>query len=324
MRPCQSNWRWPAILALPLLIAGMPAATLAQTSSPVPYAHPANGAATGRPALSGQPETSSTSIQTRTVSASSVVPATQPTQADCESGPCDYQPAHITIASPAPAPAPWTLPERIQWVAIMLLVVLAYVAIMLALSLLRKIERQTRCCETAAEAAAELAQAALLREQAAIRAERPWVLISVESSSGIENGFAVTATNRGRTPARIETAADKITSAIDQAHLPELPQYEDAEVNSALASVILLPGESIAIKTFSRDEVKGVCKTEEKMSRVERWQELILLYGRVIYRDLVTPEEQQNYESSWCCWYIHGRQKSGMVMAGPLRYNRHT
>jgi hypothetical protein len=150
------------------------------------------------------------------------------------------------------------------------------------------------------------------------------VLITVEPSRSIVNAFALTATNRGRSPARIVTSVDKITSAVDQSHLPAAPQYGDAEPNTALSSVILLPGESIGIRTFSRDDVKSVCETEEKWNRVERWQELILLYGKITYKDLVTLEDKQAYESSWCCWYIHGRQRSGMVMAGPPEYNRHT
>jgi hypothetical protein len=299
MRPRHLIWTWPAILALLLLFAGMLTATLGQTGGPTTYAHPANGAQTPQPAPSAipiQPRTSSavSASQPRATSAASAVPATPTTQPDCESSPCDYQPAHITIATPAPAPAPWTLQERVQWVAIILLVILAYTAILLALSLLRKIERQSRYGE------------------------------AVEPSLSIENGFAVTATNRGRSPARIVNTVDKITTAIDQAHLPETPQYDDAAPNAALASVILLPGESIGIKTFSRENVKSVCLTEEKLNRVERWQEHILLYGKVTYKDLVTLEEKQTYESSWCCWYIHGRQKSGMVMAGPPKYNRHT
>jgi hypothetical protein len=329
MRPRHLIWTWPAILALLLLFAGMLTATLGQTGGPTTYAHPANGAQTPQPAPSAipiQPRTSSavSASQPRATSAASAVPATPTTQPDCESSPCDYQPAHITIATPAPAPAPWTLQERVQWVAIILLVILAYTAILLALSLLRKIERQSRYGEAAAQAAAETAQAAVLQVHATIRAERPWVLIAVEPSLSIENGFAVTATNRGRSPARIVNTVDKITTAIDQAHLPETPQYDDAAPNAALASVILLPGESIGIKTFSRENVKSVCLTEEKLNRVERWQEHILLYGKVTYKDLVTLEEKQTYESSWCCWYIHGRQKSGMVMAGPPKYNRHT
>jgi hypothetical protein len=243
---------------------------------------------------------------------------------DCFGGACDYQPSHITIATPAPAPEPWPLPQRIAWAANLVLVILGYVGILLAISTLRKIERQTRYAEAAAAAAAESAEAALLHAKAMVRAERPWVLVAVEPSRSVENGFAVVATNRGRGPARIESAVDAIAIAIDEEHLPATPEYGNAEPDAPAAAVILLPGESAAIKSFCRDDVKGVCETGEKLKRVEDWEEKIFLYGKVVYRDLMAPGEDQPHESSWCCWYIHGRQKSGMVMAGPPAYSLHS
>jgi hypothetical protein len=243
---------------------------------------------------------------------------------NCAEEPCDAQPAHITIATPAPAPAPWLLPDRIAWVARILLAVLGYVGIILALSTLKKIERQSHYAEVTAQAAADSAQAALLHAQAIIRAERPWILITVEPSRGADNTFTVTATNRGRGPARIVSTIDKITSAVDQTHLPEQPEFDEVSPSTALSSVVLLPAESTGIKTFSRDEVKSFCGSDEKLKRVEKWEELILLYGKVIYRDLMQVGEGETHETSWCCWYIHGRQKSGMVMAGPPAYNMHT
>jgi len=67
----------------------------------------------------------------------------------------DLQPPHITVANPpAPAPAPWSLHEQIAWAANLVLVLLGYVGIMMAVSLLKKITRQTAYAETAADAAA--------------------------------------------------------------------------------------------------------------------------------------------------------------------------
>ncbi|MGB6743177.1 MAG: hypothetical protein WBE38_05915 [Terracidiphilus sp.] len=254
----------------------------------------------------------------------SAKPATPEPPADCEAGPCDDQPAHISIATPAPAAAPWPWQDRIAWVANLMLVVLGYVAFTLAVPLLKRVERQTQYAETAAQAAAESAQAVLLQTQAVARAERPWVLITVEPSPKVENGFMVVATNRGRRPARIVSAVDKITTEADQEQLPQDPQYADARPNATLASVILLPGESTGIRPFSRDDVKGFCGSPEKLKRVENWEEVILLYGRIAYQDLMAEDDVALHESRWCCWYIHGRQNSGMVMAGSPAYNRHT
>lgn len=246
-----------------------------------------------------------------------------PARTDCFGGSCDYQPPHITIATPAPAPAPWPWQERISWGANIVLVVLGYIAILIALSLLRKIERQTRYGEAAAQAAQESAQAALVQTQALVRAERPWIIMSVRPSQTIDNGFSVIATNRGRGPARIVSTVDEIVSAVDEARLAAKPEYH-REPAAPEDPLILLPGEVTEIVSFSRADVKRICETDERLARVEKWEEKIFLYGEVTYRDLSAPDDTPAHQSSWFCWYIHGRQKSGMVMAGPPAYNRHT
>lgn len=245
-------------------------------------------------------------------------------KADCVSGPCDYQSPHVTIATSAPAPAPWPLQDRIAWAANLVLVVLGYAGIMLAISILRKIERQTRYGEAAATAAAESAQAVLLQAQAIVQAERPWILVTVEPSRSVENGFAVVATNRGRGPARIAGLADEMRIVIDEAHLPAAPEYRHEEPDAPLEPIILLPGESTGIKSFSRGEVEGVCGSKARLQRVENWEEKIYLYGRLIYTDLIAREDQQTHRTDWCSWYIHGRQKSAMVMSGLPKYTQHT
>jgi hypothetical protein len=231
---------------------------------------------------------------------------------------------HITIATPAPAPAPWPLQDRIAWGADVLLAIVGYVGVMLAISTLRKIERQTRYGEAAAQAAAESAQAALLLTQAMARAERPWILATVERSPTIENGFVVVATNRGRSPARVESITDTITTAADKQHLPPDPKYGQPDPQFPAGSIILLPGESIRIKFFSRGDVRVVFGEGRKFEDIESWKERIFLYGRIVYTDLAAPGEKEQHETLWCCWYIHGRQKSAMVVSGPPAYIQHT
>ena len=213
--------------------------------------------------------------------------------------------------------------ERISWAANLILVLIAYVGVMLAVSLLRKIERQARYGEAAAQAAAESAKAALLLAQAQERAERPWIVITAEPVPGIRDSFTVVATNRGRSPARIISLVDEVAIARDESHLPLAPAFKtDPHAPSVLT--ILLPGESRGIKSFQRDDTKSVCDNAEDLRRVEEWEAKIFLYGAITYADLRAPAEEPAHETSWCCWYIHGRQKSGMVMAGPPEYNRHT
>ena len=236
---------------------------------------------------------------------------------------CNLPPPHVTIATPAPAPAPWPIQDRISWIANLVLVALGYGGVLLALSLLKKIERHTHNGEVAVSAAAESAHAALLHAQAMQRTERPWIMMSIRPSQSIEDGFAVVATNRGRGPALIVSTVDEAMIAIDERHLPPTPMYTK-EPSPPAETVILLSGDSMDIATFSRGDVKKICETDEQLKRVENWEERIYLYGNVAYRDLSAPDEAPPHESAWCFWYIHGLRKSAMVTASPLAYHRHT
>jgi hypothetical protein len=304
--------------AVLMAAAQAPAPTAAKTASS-PGVHPHSAPAAAGPA--GSSAAAPPAASAPAAAAAAVNPAER---TDCYGGNCNFPSPHISIATPAPAPSPWPLQDRIAWGANVLLAIMAYVGIMLAISMLRKIERQTRYAEAAAQAAAESAQAALLHAQAIARAERPWILVSAEPSRTVENGFVVVATNRGRSPARIESLEDAITSAADEEHLPGVPEYAKPELPAPVSPIILLPGESTRIKFFRRDDVRGFCGTEEKFKQVEDWEEKVFLYGRISYVDFAAPDDAHTHETLWCCWYIHGRQKSGMVMAGTPAYNKHT
>ncbi len=310
---CAMRIKGLAVFAVLLAITQAPAAVQGQTVAH-PGANPSTNPGTTR-------QTSPSSTSSKAVPQDTGSPAVK---TDCNGFPCDEQQPRIIVTLPAPAPTPWLLRDRIAWAANLVLAILGYIGIMLAVSMLRKIERQTRTAETAAKAAAESAQAALMNAQAVIDSERPWILIAVEPSLSVQNSFTVMATNRGRTPATIEAMVEQTKIAIDETHLPSPPDFENGEPSPPFVPIILLPGESSGIKTFSRDDVRGLCDSEERFKRVEDWEEKIFLYGKIIYRDLIAPREKQTHETNWCCWYIHGRQKSGLVVAGPPEYNVHT
>jgi hypothetical protein len=250
--------------------------------------------------------------------ASPPIPA-QPINASCS----DRQPP-ITISVPAPAPAPWTVHDRISWGANLVLVVLGYAGIMLAISTLKKIERQTRASEVAASAAADQAHAAMLNVEAILRSERPWILISVELALDNENSFTVVATNRGRAAARFVTTAEQTAIVVDEAHLPQDPKYPEKQAELPFSPTIVLPGEATAIRSFRRSDLEKICASEEARRRVENWEEKVFIYGQISYKDLIERPGEPTYDTSWCCWYIHGRDKSGLVIAGPPHYNSHS
>jgi hypothetical protein len=267
-----------------------------------------------------------TKPQTAPVSSTSEPPSTAvpASVTDTQNTLHDYPAQHITVANPPPTPVVWTWQEEVAWAANLVLVVLGYAGILMALSLLRKIERQTGYAEAVVEAASSTAHAALLNAQSVIQAERPWILITVEPSRSMENSFTVMATNRGRTPARIIETMERYKIAVDEKRLPTSPEFRNEKRNAPFAPIILLPGEFTAIKPFSRDDVKALCDSEERFKRIETWEEKVFLYGKVIYRDLISASDGPPHETNWCCWYIHGRQNSGLVIAGPQEYNSHT
>jgi hypothetical protein len=199
-----------------------------------------------------------------------------------------------------------------------------YAGIMLAVSTLKKIERHTSAVEAAAAAAVDATHAWSLQAQAIVNAERPWLLIGVEPTPGIDNSFNITATNRGRSPATIVSTLDQVIFAFDETHLPAFPAFKAAESAVPFVPVILLPGEFITIKTIKREDARALCASDEKFKQIENWDERIYLCGKVRYNDLVTPEGKPTHESNWCCWYIHGRQRSGLAVAGPPEYHLHT
>jgi hypothetical protein len=250
---------------------------------------------------------------------------------DCNGAPCEEQQPHLIVTLPAPAPVQWPLHDRILWGALLVLVFLAYAGVMLAVSTLKKIERHTGATEAsvaaataAAGAANETAQAALLHAQSMLKAERPWVLVTAEATRGVESSFDITATNRGRSPATITSVLDQAVFASDEAHLPAVPSFKEPDPKSRFVPLILLPGESATLKSFTREQVKEFCGSDERFAAVESWSERLFLCGKIVYKDLVAPAGKEVHESIWCCWYIHGKQRSALVPAGPEEYNAHT
>ncbi len=305
-----------AIFAVLMALAAMPASLSAQAAT-----HPATA----------QTATHPPAAQKTMSPYPTPAPAQAQAQPDCNGVPCEYQEPKTIFVPSAPAPMIWTLHDKILWGAYLVLAILGYVGIMLAVSTLKKIERNTEAAEIAADAAqsaanaaTETAQAALLQAQTILDAERPWVLVTAEPTRGVESSFDITATNRGRSPATITSALDEILFAADEEHLPGAPEFEKFKSAARFVPVILLPGESATLKTFSREDVKALCGSDEKFAAIESWTERLFLCGQVQYSDLIAAAGREAHETRWCCWYIHGKQRSALVPAGPAEYNSHT
>jgi len=259
-------------------------------------------------------------------SASRPLPARNPaaTPVDLESTPASepIQPQQIVVTAPPAEAAVWTWHDRVLWGALLVLVVLGYIGVLLALRILKNIQRQTEFGVSAAQAALQCANAALESSQAIVDSGRPWIVVTVEPFLTVDHGFKVMATNRGRTPARILAKADCIRIAGDETKLPAIPDFDSGKSATPFEPIILLPGESAGIRPFRRADVRSYCASDEQFKRVEKWEEKLFIYGRVIYRDLISPLDQPNHETDWCCWYVYG-DKDALVIAGPPEYNKH-
>ena len=228
----------------------------------------------------------------------------------------------IVVTSAPPQAAPWTWHDKVLWGVEIILVLLGYAGVFLALKTLKNIQRQTEFGVSAAQAALQCANAALESSQAIVDSGRPWIVITIEPFLSVEHGFKVMATNRGRTPARILAKADCVKIAKDEIELISPPDYESGKSATPFEPIILLPGETAGIRPFRRSDVRSYCSSDEQLKRLERWEEKLFVYGRVIYRDLISPMDQPNHETDWCCWYVYG-EKDALVLAGPPEYNRH-
>ncbi len=295
-----------------ILVGGLlPVIGRAQTNAQLPMQSAPAGPRTG---LTGQRQVPSASS-----SPSSAIPASAANSG--QSSP-PAQPQQIVV-TPSPAlPAPWTWHDQILWGALLVLVILGYIGVLLSLRILKNIQRQTEFGVSAAQAALQCANAALESSQAIVDSGRPWIVITVEPFLTVEHGFKVMATNRGRTPARILAKADCVTVARDETKLPDSPDFDSGKSATPFEPIILLPGESAGIRPFRRADVRAYCASDDQFKRLEKWEEKLFIYGRVIYRDLISPMDQPNHETDWCCWYVYG-DKDALVIAGPPEYNKH-
>ncbi len=227
------------------------------------------------------------------------------------------------MINPPSTPAPWTLHERIGWAANTGLALVGYLAVLLALRMLRQARGQLQLTETVAQSVMEAARAAERNARAVINAQRPWVRMSIERSRDSANTLQIVATNHGRTPAEIIDCPDKISRVKDAGQLKADLVSELATSSVLKSPILLLPGESAILQRFGRNDAKWVCKTDEALAAVRRCEESIFLFGRVVYRDISFEDGQEQHSTDWCFRYVHGESISDLVMDGPFGYNRH-
>ena len=134
-----------------------------------------------------------------------------------------------------------------------------------------------------------MCQCRLESSQAIVDSGRPWIVITVEPFLTVEHGFKVMATNRGRTPARILAKADCVTVAGDETKLPATPDFDSGKSATPFEPIILLPGESAAFAPFDAPTSAPFAPQTNNSSAWKNGRRKLFIYGRVIYRDLISP-----------------------------------
>jgi hypothetical protein len=172
------------------------------------------------------------------------------------------------------------------------------------------------------------AKAALLNAQAVINAERAWVVMIIEQDEEFPRSFRVKAKNCGSTPAMIVAASQQWCVIENATEMPEEPQYGHGK--RFAEGVFLFPGESQAMMEFGRDHLRmppiGYEPTrEDDFQRVKEGQGSCIVFGNVVYRDILSSSCDLEHETRWCSLFKLGDAGDELILTrGRDGYTKHT
>ncbi|MGA2876414.1 MAG: hypothetical protein ABSE82_12850 [Nitrososphaerales archaeon] len=141
------------------------------------------------------------------------------------------------------------------------------------------------------------AEAALLNAQALINAERPWIMVTVEEVTGRSGGFNLYMTNKGRTPAMVTGAYIGCVAVKDISSLPTKSPYGPG---SMATDRIVLQGEKLPVTWFDGTTLKKIVGNGFPSAP---WDGDIFVFGKVLYRDLLSPSTNPLHETRWIGLY---------------------
>lgn len=168
-----------------------------------------------------------------------------------------------------------------------LLVIVGFGGILTALCTLKKIERQIKVAEADTAAMA--------------RAERPWIVIDVESPA--PNQFNFIATNTGRIPADVKSiwTTSIATKRGEKLEIPVDEKTGESHMNTP--PCLIPPAASQIVFRCNIDEMdkRGVFGRNQTFSL--GFTDL-RFYGRIIYSDILQPESAVPHETKWLYWQV--------------------
>jgi len=220
--------------------------------------------------------------------------------------PHDERSPAADAATPENKPPHWY--ESPEWVLVIVGVVTAGVIWFQSWATLRA----ARATERMIEPTAKSAEAALLNAQAAINAERAWLLVTMERKA--TDYYALVVTNHGRTPAeilglqRVENFPEKTDD------LPDAPNY--GLPTEFLHRRILVPNEVWIYETTSLGQVVPADTLPDISNSRRRYYQ----YGVVRYRDALSGTEHETRFS-----FMFSPTLQNWIVNGPTReYTKYT
>jgi hypothetical protein len=175
----------------------------------------------------------------------------------------------------------------------------------------------------AVEAGRNAAEAALINAKALINSERPWILVTTIDKPDFLGNHDVLAVNRGRTPAAIVSIEKNCVLAEGEEALPKLPVFE--EKLAFTEPVILLPEETYRLYGIAALLAEFSSASPEQFAKFEEGEIEAYAFGKVLYRDLLSPPTDPLHETSWCYMFIPATEED--VYIEPRRpdgYVKHT
>jgi hypothetical protein len=172
------------------------------------------------------------------------------------------------------------------------------------------------------------AQAALLNAQAIINAERAWVVMVIKQDKVRSRLFRIKAENRGRTPVKIVSASHECAVVKTEAEMSEQPQYRHGK--KFAEGVFLFPGESQVMTEFSRDHLRMPSigedrEGEQDFQMAKDRQGLAIVFGNVVYRDILSSPKDPERETRWCSLLKLGDTADELFLTrGRDGYTKHT
>jgi len=199
-----------------------------------------------------------------------------------------------------------------------LLVIVGGGQLLMFLWQLRIMKQSLKDSSGMALSAKQSADAAAFAVQAAIKSERPWLVVNV-AKRAFGDPFTFACINQGRTPAKVISISRRLHFA-DRADEPFPPAY-DSPVTMGNSDLIVnkdsFPiGPGINVDSFLR--------TSGVEALVNEARKFLLCYGNVVYRDTYFAESASEglHETRWC--FVYDISEKIFRRFGPSGFNAYS